>query len=479
MMSATNTSPPVRQRFTRGWFVLMGLFAVMTLNSGFAFYAQGVFLDALVNEQGFSVGIAGAGTGVFFVSSGICGYFTGGLVNRFDVRWVMTIGTVIAAVGMALVGEIRTEWHLFSVMVVFGIGFALTGLVPTTTVVTRWFQRKRSVALAIASTGLSVGGIAIAPVLAAVIDRDTLEDSAATFAVIFFGSLLVAVWLLVRASPESMGLRPDGDPPPEGTKAGDPLPMPAGASFAQAVRSRYFIFLSLGYVLIMGTQVGVIQHVFKLTKERVDLETAQTALILLSATSVVFRIIGGLVALRVPLRQLTILLALVQCGGVYLLAVSEERLSVLVATVIIGSAVGNLLMLHPLLLADAFGVRNYARIYGLGSLLMVLGVGSGPFVVGVIRDQVDYRLAFFVLIGVGLVGITIFMLAGNPVGVHLETPAHSSTSTHSQGTPPHSSSADSTVESVVERELVPLGNKHFERQGRAPKVFEVLTTEDT
>ena len=37
------------------------------------------------------------------------------------------------------------------------------------------------------------------------------------------------------------------------------------------------------------------------------------------------------------------------------------------------------------LLADAFGVKDYPRIYGMGQLIMT-GVGSGPFLVGLIRD---------------------------------------------------------------------------------------------
>ena len=70
-----NSSPGI----FRGWVVLAGLFITMAVTSGFGFYAQGVFLDALVVEQGFSVGVAGAGTGVFFATSGIAGYYAGRL----------------------------------------------------------------------------------------------------------------------------------------------------------------------------------------------------------------------------------------------------------------------------------------------------------------------------------------------------------------------------------------------------------------
>ena len=41
-------------------------------------------------------------------------------------------------------------------------------------IVTRWFVRKRSIALSIASSGLSLGGIATSPVIAIIIDADSL-----------------------------------------------------------------------------------------------------------------------------------------------------------------------------------------------------------------------------------------------------------------------------------------------------------------
>ena len=53
----------------------------------------------------------------------------------------------------------------------FAVGFAASGLVPATTVVTRWFHVKRAVALSVASTGLSVGGIVITPFAKRFIDE--------------------------------------------------------------------------------------------------------------------------------------------------------------------------------------------------------------------------------------------------------------------------------------------------------------------
>lgn len=417
---------PKSARIFRGWIVLAGLFILLTVSAGFAFYAQGIFLDALVREQGFSVGMAGAGTGTFFVSSGIAGYFAGGLISKYDARSVMTVGAFIGAGGLALIAQISTEWQMFPVMAIFGTGFALTSLVPTSSIVTRWFHRQRSVALSIASSGLSLGGILISPLIASAIDEDGLITWAPRLGFYFLISLLPAIWLLVKPSPEAMGLYPDGEEPANNkTSASQELP---GVDFATATRSRYFILISLSFILIMSAQVGAIQHIFKLTKDRFDIETAQLTLMVLSGTSVVARILGGIAAMRISLSRLTGCLVGVQTTGISLIAIDANSSVVsLTGVVVLGSAMGNLLMLHPLLLADVFGIRDYPRIYGLGSLLMVFGVGSGPFLVGVIRDAWDYQTAFLVMTVLAFLGLLIFLMAKPPTDL-MSLPSSSSSS---------------------------------------------------
>jgi len=400
-----------RLPFFYGWIVLGGLFVIMTAGSGFAFYAQGVFLDALQDEQGFSSGVAGSGVGIFFAASGLGGLLTGRLMNRFDTRYLITIGATISAVGMALLGSVRTPLHMVLVMTLFGAGYSLAGLVPTTTLVTRWFHTKRSIALAIASTGLSVGGVAVSPVIAYLIEQDTLVIWAPRLAVAWLIAIIPPTWLFLRDSPESVGLRPDGvivdltegEQPPAG-----------GMTYRNAIRTRYFLFMSAGFILIMGAQVGAIQHTFALTEERLDVTAAGRMLMLLAATSVVFRILGGFAGLHMSLSALTVSLIGVQALGISLIGIAETRIGLAIGIVTLGASMGNLLMLHPLLLAQAFGVRDYARIYALGSLLMILGVGGGPALVGVLRDAYDYETALLAIAALGSLGGLIFLSAGRP-----------------------------------------------------------------
>ena len=51
--------------------------------------------------------------------------------------------------------------------------------------------------------------------------------------------------------------------------------------------------------------------------------------------------------------------------------VRVDRAQILVGTVVFGVTMGNSLMLHPLLLAERFGTRDYGRIYSTSQLVTV------------------------------------------------------------------------------------------------------------
>ena len=87
----------------------------------------------------------------------------------------------------------------------------------------------------------------------------------------------------------------------------------------------------------------------------------------------------------------------------------------LAGSVVFGATIGNTLMLQPLLVAEAFGVRDYARLYSVNSLLSTIGVAAGPFVVGVLHDITGgYPAAYVVAAGLS-VGAMLVMMAAGPV----------------------------------------------------------------
>ena len=165
---------------------------------------------------------------------------------------------------------------------VFALGFSGAGLIPVTTVVTRWYHARRSVALSVASTGLSAGGIVLTPAAKWLIDDRGLAAATPILGVVWLvGILPFALWL-VRPDPVAPRLAAR-------RRAGDGrrrAAAPFGVPFAEAVRSRFFIGATLAYALVLGAQVGGIQQLVKLVEDRTDASTAAIATTALAGMSV-------------------------------------------------------------------------------------------------------------------------------------------------------------------------------------------------
>ena len=63
------------------------------------------------------------------------------------------------------------------------------------------------------------------------------------------------------------------------------------------MRTRFFVCVTIGFVLALGAQVGGIQQLVKLVEDRTNARTAQFAVTTIAATSVVARLVGGQVQL--------------------------------------------------------------------------------------------------------------------------------------------------------------------------------------
>ena len=89
-MTERTRSIIARPNIFHGWYVVGATMIVMTVASGLGFYNLSVYLKAFVAHGGFSVASASAATACFFVASGVAGIGVGALIEKFDLRWMLT-----------------------------------------------------------------------------------------------------------------------------------------------------------------------------------------------------------------------------------------------------------------------------------------------------------------------------------------------------------------------------------------------------
>lgn len=400
----------MQERPFYGWVIVAAVSVMLTTSAGLGFYSLTVYLRTLTEERGFSVSSVSGATAVFFVAAAFAGVGVGKVIARSDPRWIITAGTAVAAGAIVLLGRVTTLWQVYAVYALFGAGFSCSALVPGTTLVTRWFHRRRSLALSIASTGLSAGGILLTPLATNLIADRGFRQASVVIAAIYLVGVIPVTVLLLRPDPASLGQRPDGDPAPE-------VEAPAaGTAYPAAIRTRLFQAITAAWTLALLAQVGGIAHLFTIGSERVDRGTATLAVSVLAACSIAGRLAGGSVLHRVSIRRFSFLVMLLQASGLVLLAGAGSRPAVLAAAAVFGLSVGNILLLQPVLLADVFGVRDYPRIFSLSQLVSTLGVAAGPIVVGVIRDATGgYGPAYITAAAASVAGLAVLAAGGELV----------------------------------------------------------------
>lgn len=384
---------PRSSRIFYGWYIVAALFVVSTINSGLAFYNLSILLNAFVAERNFPVSLTSAATATFFVSGGISGVLVGRIIDRFDPRGALIAASILGAACLFSVGYLRETWQLFLFHILFGFAFGASNLVPVTTLLTRWFNVKRPLAMSLASTGYSIGGILISPFVALSIERGGLSAAGPWMGAVFFLGIAPLAIFVLRGRPEAMGLAPDGV---AATTASSNTPAALSMTYAEAKRTGAFMALSLSFLFILGAQVGAITHLYRLANVRSGLETAALSLVFLASSSIVGRFAGGWIVLKMRVRTFTLQLMAVQAIALFLLAFADQRIAILGAVILFGLTIGNSLVMQPLLLAESFGTREYGRIYSMSQFIATAGVAGGPFVVGLIYDLAGGYIVPFV-----------------------------------------------------------------------------------
>jgi MFS family permease len=398
---------PRPRRVFYGWYVVAAALVILTTTSGLAFYNLSILLAAFVAERGFPVTLASSATATFFVAAGFGGMLAGRLVDRFDARFVIAGSACIGALCLASIGLLREVWHLFAFHVVFGFAHGATSLVPVTTVIARWFNVRRSLAFSIGSSGLSLGGITIAPFVALAVERYGLAAAAPWMALGMLAGVVPMALLVLRPSPQAIGLEPDGLSLQQAAEA----PPQPSTSYGQALRSRYFGAISVAYMFLLGAQVGAIAHLYRLVSTREGPALAAAALATLAACSTIGRLIGGGLLLKMRSRTFALGLTAIQSAGLALLAVAHGQALILIATTVFALTIGNSLMMHPLLLAERFGTREYGRIYSSSQMVTVVGVAGCPALIGALYERSDgYQVPFLVIAAITLAGFAVLAL---------------------------------------------------------------------
>lgn len=206
------------------WIVLVSLVAdgikQGSFNRGFT-----VYIIPIQNDLGLGAAAIGWADTLGRLMGGIQGPVVGYLTDRYGPGVMLAFGGLASGLGFILLS--LTGNYFFFLLVFVGlmsVGFRSGYNNATIAAINNWFRRRRGLAMSFVSMGHGLGG-AIAPLAGLMVLTLGWRQSVLISGIVII-ALIVPLSFLVKRSPESMGLLPDGDrpaPPDASSPAGTAL----------------------------------------------------------------------------------------------------------------------------------------------------------------------------------------------------------------------------------------------------------------
>nr|XP_015196025.1 PREDICTED: monocarboxylate transporter 13 isoform X2 [Lepisosteus oculatus] len=330
------------------------------------------------------------------------------LCNAYGPRLVVMVGGLLSGLGMILASLSTTLVHLYlSVGIVSGMGWAMV-FTPTVASVMQYFERRRSLAMALGFTGVGLSSFAFSPLFQLLVERYTWRGG-----LLILGGLclnMVACGALIRP----LRLREEGGeggPERRASLPGGCLSQARAYLELSLLRHRPFLCYSLAVTLFNAGYFVPYVHLVAHSRQ-VGFSEYQAAFVV-SATGVtdlVGRVVSGWVSDLGRLRLPHILALWTGLTGLSMAAIplGTTYPALLTISLLYGFCAG---AMTPVVFSVVPEIVGMERLFGaLGLLQMIESVGGllGPPLSGFLKDVTgSYVISFLVAGGFLLAGTLI------------------------------------------------------------------------
>jgi len=391
-----------------GWVIAIASGVILLVTNGMTLAGLNVFdkplLEALNQASGEPVSLAGLKTrdAITLAVSGLMAPLAGAAADRFGVRPLMVLGTLLLSAGYFLYSMADSLRDIYGIHVLFASALASCGLVVNVILVSRWFVKDRGLAMGIALAGTSLGNGTLPPLNAALL-AEVGWRSAFAWTSLLPLLLIPIILFVVRERPADLrsqlrATQPGGSAPAN----------PASLELGEALRTTNFWVLALiamcTFFAIIGTQAHLNLYMLGRGYTQMDAGLSYTVLFYLGLAG---KIASGFLADRLGRKRVFSSTIAIMAAGAALLTLPASEL-LWAGLVMFGLGWGGLYTLLQLLAADYFGPQHLGKILGAITVLDTLGGGLGPPLIGAIRDSTGSYTEAFTLV-TGLVVLALIL----------------------------------------------------------------------
>ena len=331
------------------------------------------------------------------------GLGVGRLIDRFGARIVLTfVAGALAGVTLWMSGAASVFVIAILITLTRGLGQSALSVVSIT-MVGKWFVRRLNIAMAVYTILLSVGFMLAFPVIGALVIRTDWRTAWWTIGVVLLFGLVPLSFFLVRRSPESCNLQPDGEVPRDQVSVES-----KGFTLGQALSTPSFWVFGIASALYGLIASGIALFNESILAERgFDAATYHRSLVIVALTALVGNFLGGWLTSRWSMNRLLTLSMVLLAGSLLALPHVRTQAHVAAYAVVMGLAGGFVIVIFFAFWSRAYGRAHLGKIQGAAQALTVIASAVGPLLLAECVTRTGSYAAMFYLLAFVVLGLAL------------------------------------------------------------------------
>jgi MFS family permease len=316
----------------------------------------------------------------------------GKLIDRFGSRAIVTVISIALGIVVLLMSG-ATSVAYVAVLITLTRGLGQSALsVVSITMVGKWFVRRINTAMAVYTILLSIGFMLAFPLIGAAVLRSGWRTTWWMVGLSLLVGLAPLSFLLVRRSPESCNLEPDGKK--------DSYPdLGTGSALAQALTTPSFWIFGISSAVYGLIASGIALFNESILAERgFDPSTYHRSLVIVALTALVGNFLGGWLSSKWRMNRLLTLAMVLLAGSLVALPFVKTQAHVVGYALVMGLAGGVIIVIFFSYWSAAYGRLHLGNIQGAAQAMTVVASAVGPLLLAECVSRTgSYASIFYVL----------------------------------------------------------------------------------
>ena len=408
-----------------GWW-LLGIGAIIVTVGSLQTGVSSVFFLPIQRDLGLTRGALSLVFTLARFEGGLEGPMVGWMIDKWGPRLPIIIGAVLGGVGLLVLSRANSyPFFLVVYVTMVSLGFQMGFLQCMHAVANLWFIKYRTRAMSVYSSSFRVGWAIFTPIVAVMVVAYGWRNSAVMLGVFVLATAL-PLSLLIRRSPESMGLMPDGDRPEAQETQRDQdapaqkLTAPAAAltpvdmNFKASLKTTSFWIIAFSTTVRLSTQTALGVHAIPMfVWKGMGEQTGAFMVGLIAGIAVPMILVLGWLGDKMSKKTILFVAQVALALGFIVLTISESAVTLYLFVVLFAFG-GNVSPVNYSILGEFYGRKVFARLRGALNSIGVIG-GLTPWYAGLVFDATDsYSIVLITFSGLAAAAAFLLLLLRNP-----------------------------------------------------------------